>query len=299
MELRHLRYFIAVAEELNFSRAAIRLHMAQPPLSKQIQDLEEELGVQMFVDRRRRPLELTPAGQTFLEEARLALAQAEQAVKLAQRVHQGKLGRLTVGFTSSIANSVLPDILRLQREHLREVQLVWRELATYLQIQALRSSSLDVGFFHLPSEIVEYDDLSFTTILVEPLIIVLPETHPLAPLSKIPLQALAEEEFILPIRQFVPSLADKIYHLCSQAGFIPKVTQEAMLMTTILGLVAGGVGVALLPANAQNLQRKGVAYRCIEGETETVELAVVWRRNNSSNILHRFLELIKTSYCNS
>lgn len=299
MELRHLRYFIAVAEELNFSRAALRLHMAQPPLSKQIQDLEEELGVQMFVDRRRRPLELTPAGQVFLEEARLAVAQAEQAVKLTQRVHQGKLGSLTVGFTSSIANSVLPDILRLQRTHLREIQLVWRELTTYLQIQALHSNSLDIGFFHLPPEVVEYSDLSFTTILAEPLILVLPETHPLAVLPEIPLKALAEEEFVLPIRQLVPSLADKMYHLCSQAGFIPKVTQEAMLMTTILGLVAGGVGVALLPANAQNLQRKGVVYRCIEGKTETVELVAVWRRNNSSQILHRFLEIIKTCYCSN
>lgn len=290
MELRHLRYFIAVAEELNFSRAASRLHIAQPPLSQQIRALEDELGVQLF-DRRRRPLQLTLAGQTFLESARLAVTQLEQAVRSTQRVYVGELGRLTVGFTSSVANSVLSDILRAFRERNPDVELVWRELATYPQIQGLRDRQIDVGLFHLPNEALVYDDLSFMTILSEALIVVLPETHPLAAESEVPLQALAQEDFVLPIRQLVFGLSEQIYSLCHQAGFVPKVTQEATFMLTILGLVAGGIGVALLPANAQNLQRKGVVYKPLKGQTATVQMAVVWRRNDSSAILRKFLEV--------
>lgn len=292
MELRHLRYFIAVAEELNFSRAAERLHIAQPPLSQQIQALEKELGVQLF-DRNRRPLQLTLAGQTFLESARLAVTQLEQAVRSTQRVYRGELGCLTVGFTSSIANSVLSDILRAFRERNPDVKLVWRELATYPQIQGLRDRYIDVGFFHLSNGCINDDDLSFMTILSEPLIVVLPETHPLAAKSQVPLQALAQEDFVLPTRQLVFGLSEQIYSLCHQAGFVPKVTQEATFMLSILGLVAGGIGVALLPANAQNLQRKGVVYKPIKGQTPTVQMAVVWRRDDSSVILRKFLEVTK------
>lgn len=292
MELRHLRYFIAVAEELNFSRAAERLHIAQPPLSQQIQALEKELGVQLF-DRNRRPLQLTLAGQTFLESARLAVTQLEQAVRSTQRVYRGELGCLTVGFTSSIANSVLSDILRAFRERNPDVKLVWRELATYPQIQGLRDRYIDVGFFHLSNGCINDDDLSFMTILSEPLIVVLPETHPLAAKSQVPLQALAQEDFVLPTRQLVFGLSEQIYSLCHQAGFVPKVTQEATFMLSILGLVAGGIGVALLPANAQNLQRKGVVYKPIKGQTPTVQMAVVWRRDDSSVILGKFLEVTK------
>ncbi|WP_347566182.1 LysR substrate-binding domain-containing protein [Scytonema sp. UIC 10036] len=256
--------------------------------------MEDELGVQLFVDRRRRPLQLTLAGQTFLEQARLAVAQTEQAVRLTRLVHQGELGRLTVGFTSSIANSVLPDIVQVFRQRFPEVKLVWRELSTHSQIQELHDRQIDVGFFHVPRKIAEYEDLSFITILEEPLIAVLPETHPLATQAKISLKALAQEEFVLPSRQFVPGLSEGIYHLCDRANFVPNVTQEATLMTTILGLVAGGVGVALLPANAQNLQRKGVVYKSIKGKTLTVQMAAFWRHNNSSAILREFLKVTKT-----
>jgi len=293
MELRHLRYFIAVAEVQNFTHAAKRLQIEQPPLSQQIRALEKELGVEL-IDRKKRPLQLTLAGQTFLEEARSILAQMEQAKQLTQRIGGGKLGRLSVGFTSSIANSILPDILRKFRESSPEVELVWRELATYWQIQGLRERQIDVALCHLPNEAIQYDDLSFQTILEESLIIVLPETHPLAKESSIPLHALATEEFVLPVRQFVSGLSEQIYHLCHQAGFVPKVTQEATFMLTILSLVAGGVGIALLPANAQNLQRKGVVYRTIQGQTTTIQIAVVWRRKNSSAILHKFLEVTQT-----
>jgi len=148
MELRHWRYFIAVAEELNFSGAASRLQMAQPPRSQQIRALEDEIEVQLF-DRTKRPLQLTWAGQVFLEETRLALAQVDNAVKTAKCASRGEIGRLIVGFNSSMANCLLPDILGVYRDRFPKVELIWRELATSLQLQALRDRHLDVGFFHV------------------------------------------------------------------------------------------------------------------------------------------------------
>jgi DNA-binding transcriptional LysR family regulator len=292
MELRHLRYFIAVAEELNFSRAAERLHISQPPLSQQIQALEEELEVELF-NRKHRPLQLTLAGQTFLAEARSILSQLEQATQLTKRVHQGNLGHLTVGFTSSVPNSILPEILRSFQARFPSISLVWRELASQPQIQGLRDRQIDVGFFHVPTLNANDDDLSFMTVLQEPLIVVLPESHRLASQAEIALKALASEAFVMPTRQIVPGLSEQIYRFCEQNGFFPNVIQEATLMLTILSLVSGGVGIALLPANAQNIQRKGVVYRTIQGEVPTVSMAAVWRRDDSSVILRHFLSVMK------
>ncbi|MBD1834701.1 LysR family transcriptional regulator [Cyanobacteria bacterium FACHB-472] len=292
MELRHLRYFIAVAQELNFTRAAERLHIAQPPLSKQIHDLEVELGVQLF-DRTKRPLQLTVAGVIFLEEAMSAIAQVENAVKMAQRASRGEIGRLVIGFTSSMANSFLPDILRVYRDRFPKVELVWRELATSHQLQALRDRQLDVGFFHLTSWMLQAADLCLMTIWHESLIVALPATHPLANQPQISLKALAQEVFILPSRQFSPVLSEQLEHLCQQSDISPVVIQEGTMMLTILGLVAGGVGIALLPANAQNLQRKGVVYKNITESTSTIPMAAVWRRDDASATLREFLEVTK------
>lgn len=291
MEFRHLRYFIAVAEELNFSRAAERLHMAQPPLSQQIQALEAELRLQLF-DRKKRPLQLTVAGQVFLEQARLAVTQVERAIVLAQRASRGEIGRLTIGANSSIANSVLPDILRTFRDRFPEVKLVLRELTSSQQTQELRDRRIDVGFDRLPNPYENEADLRFMPIVQESLVIALPETHPLAAHAQIPLQALADEPFVLPSPEIVPSYG-QIITLCQQVGFSPKVVQEATWTITVLSLVAGGVGVALLPANVQNLQRKGVVYRAILGQNLTRQIAVIWRQDDSSVILQEFLKVIQ------
>jgi DNA-binding transcriptional LysR family regulator len=291
MELRHLRYFIVVAEELNFTRAAERLHIAQPPLSQQIQALEAELGVQLF-ERKKRPLQLTPAGQVLLTEARLVFATVERAIISTKRASRGEIGRLVVGANSSIANSVLPDILRVFRSRFGDVELVLRELTSFQQIQELRSRQIDVGFDRLPNENENESDLSFLPILQESLVIALPEQHPLAVKSQIPLKALADEPFVLPPPDLVPSYS-QIIDLCQQVGFTPKVVQQATWMITVLSLVAGGVGIALLPANAQNLVRKGVVYREIQGENLTRQLAVIWRRDDSSIILREFIAVTK------
>ncbi len=300
IELRHLRYFIAVAEELNFSRAAERLHMAQPPLSQQIQDLETQVGLQLL-ERKKRPLQLTPAGEVFLEEVRLVLAQVERAIMTAHRASRGEIGRLVIGANSAITNSILPDILRTFRSRFADVDLVLRELTSKEQAQALcvdakrlidRHRQIDVGFDRLPIS-NQYDStLNYLPILQEPLIIALPENHPLASHREIPLTALANEPFVLPAPELVPSYS-QIINLCQQAGFFPKVVQEATWMITVLSLVAGGVGVALVGANAQALQRQGVVYRAIQGENLTLQLAVIWRRDDASVILREFLEVTK------
>ncbi len=292
MELRHLRYFIAVAEELNFSRAAERLHMAQPPLSQQIKALEDEIEVLLF-DRTKRPLHLTWAGQVFLEETRLVLAQVDNSVKAAKRANRGEIGHLIVGFNSSMANCLLPDILQVYCARFPKVELTWRELATSLQLQALRDRHLDVGFFHLMSSMVQESDLCSVIIWEETLIVALPENHRLANEIKVSLQELAEESFILPSRQFAPGLSEQIEHLCQQFGFSPNVIQEGTMMLTILGLVAGNVGIALLPANAQNVQRKGVIYKSIAESMPTVPMAAVWRADDNSPILREFLEVTR------
>jgi DNA-binding transcriptional LysR family regulator len=292
MELRHLRYFIAVADELSFSRAAERLRIAQPPLSQQIQALEAELGLKLF-DRKKRPLQLTLAGQEFLEEARSILVQLEQSVHKAQRIHQGDLGCLTVSFISSIANSILPDILRQFRENHPSIKLILQEESTAFQIQRLRDRKTDVIFAYQYNEIVEASDLSIISLIQEPLVIVLPEKHPLSSQSEISFTDLSNEEFIMPLHRVVAGLPEQIYYLCSQVGFIPKVAQEAVFMVTILGLVSAEIGISILPASVQNLRRKGVVYRPIQEQTLTTQLAAVWLHDNTSPILKKFLDFMK------
>jgi len=287
MELRHLRYFITVAEELHFSRAAERLKIAQPPLSQQIRALEEELGVQLF-KRTKRRVQLTEAGLVFLEETR---TQVEQAVRAAQRASRGEIGRLGVGVNSSATHSFLPEILRVFRERFPCVELVLHELASYQQVQGIRDNRIDIGFLWLPN--INDSALSFMSIWREPVIVALPETHLLANLPEIPLTALVGEPFVLPPRQLGPGFYSQIISLCQQAGFSPKVVQEAMLMQTIVSLVAGGVGVALVPASLQSLQRVGVVYKALQGQTPELEMAVVWRQDNSSQILQEFLKVVR------
>ena len=293
MELRHLRYFITVADEQSFSRAAERLHIAQPPLSQQIQALEIELGVQLF-NRKTRPLQLTLAGQTLLAEARAILVKLEQAVHQTQRIHQGELGYLTVGFTSSIANGIFPEIMRTYRQQYPEVKLILEEENSATLIQRLRDRQTDMIFLYLYDEIFAANDLETLALTQEPLVVVLPQNHPLTAQAEISISDLKNEEIVMPLHQVVSDLPDQIYHLCSQAGFVPKVAQTAVFMVTILGLVAGETGISILPSHVQNLQRQAVVYRPIQEQTTTIKLTAVWLHNNSSTILQQFLNIIKT-----
>ncbi|MCL1475355.1 LysR family transcriptional regulator [Argonema antarcticum] len=290
MELRHLRYFIAVAEELHFSKAAERLHIAQPPLSQQIQQLEAELGVELFQRKTKRQVQLTDAGRVFLQEAYQLLTQLEQAIQVTRRVGRGEVGQLRVGFISSVTYDVLPAILRQFREEFPDVELVLLELTTIEQEQALRENRIEVGFVHPP---LENDTLSCECIQQQPLIVALPETHPLAVQERVKVSQLAEEFFILFPRQKGLGLYDRILTLCEQANFTPKVGQQAIQMQTIIGLVSAGMGIAIVPSCLQNLQRSGVVYRSFEEETPLVEAAVAWRQGEETPIVRQFLQVVR------
>lgn len=290
-ELQHLRYFIAVAEKENcsISEVAEELHMAQSNLSQQIKDLEKKLGNVTLFERKKRPLRLTVAGLEFLKEARLILAQVDRAIETATLASQGQIGRLRVGFNSSVSNSVLPDILIAFRTRFPLVKLVLQERTAYSLIKGLETQQIDIGLMHWSALNHQDIGLCVEPIKEESLVLVLPSSHPLAAQTEISLQSLTNESFILPPSHLSYSLYQQIVSLCQQIGFVPKVTQEATLMLTILSLVAGGLGISLLPANVQTIERKGVVYRRIQEQTPMLKIVAAWRSDNLSTVLSAFL----------
>ena len=291
MELRRLRYFVAVAEESSFSRAARRLRMAQPPLSSQIKQLEEELGVRLF-ERTGRGVRTTEAGKLLQEEARRIFAQVEGTVGMVRRVGHGEVGRLTLGFVPSSSNEVLPPILRAFGERFPDVELFLREMRPDMIVQRLHENQIDAGFVYLP---LDENSLYIECVSREPLILALPRKHPLSSEERVDLASLAEEPFILPARyRRMPGLYGQVTEACRQAGFTPDAVQkDVWLMQTIVGLVAGGMGVALVPASVQNLRRKGVVYRPVRGLSPSVELGVIWRSDDQGVVLKSFLQVAK------
>jgi DNA-binding transcriptional LysR family regulator len=289
MELRHLHYFITVAEELHFSRAAQRLHISQPPLSQQIRDLEEELGVKLF-ERTKRQVHLTEAGKVLLERSYLVLAQLEQAIEATQQIGRGEVGRLAVGFVDSAMYTLLPDILRGFREQFPAVELRLHELTTAQQIQALYDKQIDVGIVR---SAISEPGLGAECLLPESLVLALPEQHPLCTQTQVSLSSLADEFFILFPAKLGPLFYEQIIHSCQQAGFRPKVAQEAVQMQTIVGLVAAGLGIAIVPASLQNFHRSGVIYRPLQEQISNTGLYLTWRQHDSSPVIRAFLSLAR------
>jgi DNA-binding transcriptional LysR family regulator len=293
MELRHLRYFVAVAEELHFGRAAQRLYMAQPPLSQQIRQLEREIGVTLLA-RNNRNVALTAAGQAFLADARAILARVEEATIHAQRVSRGEAGWLGIGFVGSAMYDLLPAVLREFRGRCPDVELELLELLGGQQEEALRDGRIHVGFARLTGDA---DGLIRETIVREPLIVALPAEHPLAAARKaIPLASLAGEPFILYPQQ--SSYADTILRLCNDAGFDPTVVQKTGEVQTAVGLVAAGIGVTLVPAAVQNLRREGVVYRAVIEPIPGIEMTMTYRSGEKSAILSGFLETVREAVRN-
>lgn len=299
MELRHLRYFVAVAEELSFTRAAERLRIAQPPLSAQIRRLERELGVELF-DRSRRAIRLTDAGALLLDEARRLLVQVDQALRATQRAGTGETGRLTVGFVPAASNAALPERLRTFRARHPGVELFLREMAPDELVAAVRRGAVDVCFLYLPFTDAE---LASRTVAREPLVAALPEDHPLAragedadgPADGLALGALRDEPFVLPARHSMPGLNAHVLDACRRAGFEPAAVQkDVWLLQTVLALVAAGFGVALVPESVRNLRRAGVAFRPLRDPGPPVELAAFWRREHRSPVLRNFVALLPT-----
>ena len=291
MELRHLRYFVAVAEELHFGRAAHRLQMSQQPLSRQIRNLEDELEVQLF-HRTKRTIRLTEAGEAFLREAQKTLAQAKRAVVVAQRISRGEAGQLQVGFTGPILNSVLPTVVRQFKQKYPDIRLELKRLQTNEQVKALLDGELHVGLLHPP---IDAAWLMQEVIYHEPLFAVLPDIHPLAKDAPKPISVrnFADEPFILFPRQVGPVLYDSIISFCQQAGFSPIVIQEAFPQQTLLGLVATGLGVSLIHASIQSIRQQGVVIRPLVEATPTLESAMAWRSDTTHPALPQFLDIVK------
>jgi DNA-binding transcriptional LysR family regulator len=302
MELRHLRYFIAVIEAGTFTRAATALNTHQGPLNKQISDLEKEVEVHLFkrdeFQRRQQPLQLTPAGEAFLEAARLTVAHADRTIIQAKNADQGMIGTLNVGINSSISNSLLPQILQGFIKPFPQVKLVLKEFHYYEQMQHLQNHLLDVAF-ERSNNAQNYKDLHFVPILSETLVAVLPEDHPLTGRSHIFFQDLAQEKLIL-IPPTMTAYMTEIYDLYKQeVGHLPNVVHEGGWMVTILGLVAANLGVSILPSNVKSLKRDGVVYRDIlDAKSKQLiklknSLALIYRKDNTSQIVRNFQNVIQ------
>lgn len=289
MDLKLMQAFVTVAEELHFARAAARLHISQPPLTKQIQQLEQAMGVSLL-ERTKRKVELTAAGRVFLEEARAVLRQAGQAVELARKAERGETGHLSVGFIDAAVYSVMPVIVQRFVTRYPNVELSLTELRIPNQVRAVSERQLDVGFIHPP---IRDRSLRMERVLLEPLIVALPESHRLAREDEITLSDLAAEALIQFPRSINPSLYDEIIALCGSSGFSPCIVREATPKQTIIALVSVGLGVSLLPACLENLRRDGVVYRRMRGRNLAIDTSVIYREDNSSPALHAFLEVVR------
>jgi DNA-binding transcriptional LysR family regulator len=288
MELRHLRYFVAVAEELHFGRAAERLCIAQPPLSQQIQQLEREIGFALFTRTKRR-VQLTAAGSMFLDEAREVFRGLDKAVHLGRRITRGEVGWLGIGFVGSATYELLPRILSAFREQFPEVELVLRELVSGKQIQAIRDGRIHVCLARPP---IEEEDIHSEVVSSEQLVAAIPSSHRLAGAGSISLSSLAAEPFILFPREPKPSYADFVFSVCAEAGFVPNVVQETAEIHTAIGLVAAGVGVSLVPESMQRFHREGIRYLELE-EAPISNIEIAFRQGDPNPTVQAFIRIAR------
>lgn len=286
MELRHLRYFVAVGEECHFGRAAQRLHIAQPPLSQQVKALEGELGVRLL-NRSTRKVELTAAGERFLDRARGILASLDAAGAEVVRIASGEAGRLSVGFTGTATYELLPTLARLLHQDLPGIELdLHGEMLTPRQVTALGDGTIDLGFLRPP---VNDPGLEVRVLRREPLIAALPEAHRLAGQPSVRLADLRDETFISYPAHRRSVVHDAVFAACGRAGFEPAEVHEVAETSTLVAFVAAGIGVALVPTSVRHLQITGATYKPLAGTTAEVELAIAWRMGDDSPTLARVL----------
>jgi DNA-binding transcriptional LysR family regulator len=290
MEMRRLRHFVVLAEELHFGRAARRLALTQPPLSISIRGLEEELGVRLF-ERTRRNVSLTHAGAIFLGEARAILERSERAVELTRAAYRGEVGRLTVGFLAATAYTLLPPVLRDFSSRYPAVSLDLRELGMPEQLEALRRADIDVGLLRPVADAA----LDSEVILEEPMMVALPAGHRLARLARIPAKRLAEERFVLFRRVLGSVFRDLVVDFCARAGFEPRVGQEASQTHAVMGLVSAGLGVALVPASVRAIGMRGVVLRAVARGAPVARTALAWQRGDDSPLLRGFVETARAA----
>ncbi|WP_372624333.1 LysR substrate-binding domain-containing protein [Falsiroseomonas sp.] len=295
LDLRQLRYFVAVAEEGHVTRAAERLGMQQPPLSQQIKALEGQLGLQLF-RRRPRGVELTESGQVLFEEARAILARLEQAERATQSTARGEQGKLRIGVAPTAPfHPFVPAVIRAFREAYPDVSVTLDECLSRQAVQGLTEARLDAAFVR--AELPDARELTIYRLIEEPMVIALPATHPLASgpgLTQRPLRDFAGESFIAFARVEGPGMFDATMAACLRAGFTPRLGQEAPRITSTLGLVAVGLGVALVPASMRRVHMDGVAYcDLVAVERPTVPLHLAARRGAGSAVLRNFVALVR------
>jgi len=285
--LRQLRYFVAVAEELHFGRAARRLHMTQPPLSDQIRRLEDRLGARLL-ERDRRSVRLTDEGRFFLEEARRILGDVELAVRQLEELKEGVRGTLRIAFVGSAGFVVLPTILKhFRREH-PGVRLVLSEMTTAEQQQALPGGEVDVGIGREPSGSPELVEVPIAS---ESLVVALPSNHPLTSRPRLQLAELAEEPFLFQPRATGLRYHDRLLAACQAAGFSPRIIQEANQLQTHVNLVAAGMGVSLLPGSVRVLRMPGLAYRELSDPGLETWTVLARRRTDTRPLPRHFMEI--------
>ncbi len=291
LELRQLRYFVAVAEECHFGRAAARLHMTQPPLSQAIQSLEATLGTLLFA-RTRRSVALTAAGTALLPEARRILQQTAALPDLARRAASGATGSMALAFVSIADYSVLPPLLREFRERSPLVQIELREATTDVQEDELLQGHIDAGILIPPLSDKARGELDYLSVTREPLVLAAPQGA-LGKRKSATLEDAADLPLIVFPRRIAPGFHDAILGCFRDAGLTPRIGQEAIQMQTIVGLVSAGMGMALVPQSVSNLQRPGVEYKTLPETGVRVETGLAWRRDNDSPVLASFLELVR------
>lgn len=287
MELRHIRYFLAVAEERHFTRAAAKIGIGQPPLSQQIKDLEAEIGAALF-RRVAHGAELTAAGEAFLKAVQGMPALAEQAKNAARRAARGEVGSLRVGFTASAAlNPVVPSAIRTFRRAYPDVALSLEEANTAPLSQGLREGTLDAAFLR-PGD-TGNEGLQLRLLSEEPLMVVLPSAHPIAERPEIELAMLKNELLLLYPRAVGPAAYDTVIAACRAAGFEPEFGQSAPQIASLVTLVAAGLGVSIVPASMSQLAVAGVVYRELAGAAPLARLALATRRGDTSRVVQNFV----------
>lgn len=298
MNLRQLQYFVTVAEELHFGRAADRLHMSQPPLSQQIIALEESLGVQLF-ERTKRSVQLTPVGLQWLPEVRQVLASAAELPDKARRLSRGEIGTLRLAFVSTADYGVLPGLLQHYRSQHPEVQVTLQEATSDVQIDALLNKEIDVGIVIPPRGMSLPKSLRYLPLRKEGLVVALPQSwirsrKHLLQGGQIDFNMLLDEPLIVFPRQSAPAFHDSIADYYTAHHATPRIGQEAIQMQTIISLVSVGMGIALVPASLQNLQRTGVVYAQLKGTAPEIETGLLWRRGQETVALDGLIAAAKT-----
>jgi DNA-binding transcriptional LysR family regulator len=292
MELRHLRYLVAVAEQGSFSAAARKLHVAQSAISEQLSDLEQELGVPLFT-RSSRKTSLTPAGELFLNEAHRVLEDADHAVEVARRAHRGEVGTLRIGFFAGSVGVNFPRLIRSFRKQHPGVQLSLIEMTSTRQWPALVNGEIDVGFTRRVEPEFRTELLS-ELIHQDPIVAILPRNHPAAASGQVDLRDLAGDPFVLSSRETSPAVFDKVIELCSEAGFSPRIASISTVWSSVALMVQAGEGVSLLPLNQQQFRTRDLAFRPLKAKNAFVDFVMTWSPRHDSDLSRSLRKLAKT-----